>query len=64
MAKIAASGRLGQYAVEINRVAHAGIDPKEVAICASVLQRMSVNLQKALVDIPERSAKDPIDLSG
>lgn len=33
------------YAVEINRVACAGIDPGEIDICKSVLRRMSVNLQ-------------------
>lgn len=35
---------LMKYAVDINRVALEGIDPTDVAICASVLQRMSTNL--------------------
>jgi DNA-binding MarR family transcriptional regulator len=33
------------YAVEINRVACAGIDPGEIETCKSVLRRMSANLQ-------------------
>ncbi|PNU03163.1 MarR family transcriptional regulator [Novosphingobium guangzhouense] len=37
-----------QYAIDINRVAQAGIDPAEVAICASVLARMSSNLKSHL----------------
>lgn len=35
---------LMKYAIDINKVALDGIDPAEVAICASVLQRMSANL--------------------
>lgn len=40
----ALEAELMQYAIEINRVAVAGIDPADVATCASVLSRMSANL--------------------
>ncbi|MDQ8757431.1 MarR family winged helix-turn-helix transcriptional regulator [Sphingosinicella sp. LHD-64] len=36
------------YALEINAIAMAGIAPKELATCLSVLSRMSANLQIAL----------------
>jgi DNA-binding MarR family transcriptional regulator len=39
------------YAVEINRVARAGIDPTEIETCMSVLRRMSANLQTGFDDL-------------
>lgn len=36
--------QLMPYAIDINRVAIAGIDPGDVATCLSVLSRMSANL--------------------
>lgn len=44
----ALEAELMHYAVEINRVAQAGIDPEEIATCASVLRRMSINLEKEM----------------
>ncbi|EQB11145.1 MarR family winged helix-turn-helix transcriptional regulator [Sphingobium lactosutens] len=50
-----------QYAIDINQVALAGIDPQEVEICASVLRRMSANLKAELESLPEQvaAAGDP-----
>ncbi|MGZ5261605.1 MAG: MarR family winged helix-turn-helix transcriptional regulator, partial [Burkholderiales bacterium] len=38
-------GQLMGYAIEINKVAIKGIAPQEAEICASVLRRISTNLQ-------------------
>jgi len=47
-----------QYAIDINRVAQAGIDPDEIAICASVLRRMSANLKDELESLPDQAIAD------
>lgn len=49
---------LMQYAIDINRTATAGIDPAEVRICASVLQRMSVNLAAEFESLPDKPAEE------
>ena len=54
----ALEGELMQHAIEINRVAQAGIDPDDIATCASVLRRMSQNLQEALLALPEPAPKE------
>lgn len=44
---------LMHYALDINRIASAGIDPKELAVCASVLTRMSENLGAKLLEVSD-----------
>ncbi len=46
-----------QYAIDINRIAQTGIDPEEVRICASVLRRMSANLEAELDTLPNQCSE-------
>lgn len=48
---------LMHYAVDINRIAAAGIDESEVRTCLSVLQRMSENLACAFDDLKRDTRK-------
>lgn len=48
---------LMNYAVDINRTAVAGIDGAEIAICVSVLSRMSTNLAAAFDSLPNPPAQ-------
>ena len=47
-----------QYAIDINRIAVAGIDPAELATCGDVLSRMSANLAAEFDSIPNTPAED------
>ena len=50
----ALESQMKNYALEINTIAQTGIDPLELAICTSVLTRMSKNLQTAFDTTPDR----------
>jgi len=54
----ALEAELMQYAIDINRIAVAGIDPAEVATCVDVLSRMSANLAAEFDSIPNTPAED------
>ena len=54
----ALEAELMQYAIDINRIAVAGIDPAEVATCVDVLSRMSANLAAEFDSIPNPPAED------
>lgn len=44
------------YAIDINRVAVAGIEPREIEICRSVLERISANLAAEFDSLPDKPA--------
>ena len=46
---------LMRYAIDINRIAVAGIDPADVSTCVAVLKRMSANLAQAFDDLPDKA---------
>ena len=47
---------LMSYAIDINRVAVAGIEPREIEICRSVLERISANLAAEFDSLPDKPA--------
>ncbi|KFL46180.1 hypothetical protein IL54_1596 [Sphingobium sp. ba1] len=49
---------LMQYAIDINKVAVAGIEPREVEICRSVLERISANLAAEFDRLPAKPADE------
>jgi len=52
----ALENELLSYAIDINRVAVAGIEPREIEICKSVLERMSANLAAEFDSLPDKPA--------